>query len=74
MLTLNDKYGSARKQKLFLLESINLKWMVSGFPVSNAIIDESLMAYKPMESIIKNIKDTVEITKIIKPVYNFKAN
>ena len=74
MLTLNDKYGSARKQKLFLLGSINLKWMVSGFPVSNATIDESLMAYKPMESIIKNIKDTVEIVKIIKPVYNFKAN
>ena len=74
MLTLNDKYGSARKQKLFLLGSINLEWIVSGFPVSNATIDESLMAYKPMESIIKNIKDTVEIVKIIKPVYNFKAN
>lgn len=42
--------------------------------VSNATIDESPMVYKPMESIIKNIKDTVEITKIIKPVYNFKAN
>lgn len=42
--------------------------------VSNATIDESPMAYKPMESIIENIKDTVEITKIIKPVYNFKAN
>ena len=42
--------------------------------VSNATIDESPMAYKPIESIIKNIKDTVEITKIIKPVYNFKAN
>lgn len=42
--------------------------------VSNATIDESPMAYKPMESIIENIKDTIEITKIIKPVYNFKAN
>lgn len=42
--------------------------------VSNATIDESPMTYKPMESIIDNIKDTVEITKIIKPVYNFKAN
>lgn len=42
--------------------------------VSNATIDESPMAYKPMESIIENIKDTVEIAKIIKPVYNFKAN
>lgn len=42
--------------------------------VSNATIDESSMVYKPMESIIENIKDTVEIAKIIKPVYNFKAN
>lgn len=42
--------------------------------VSNATIDESTMVYKTMESIIKNIKDTVEIAKIIKPVYNFKAN
>lgn len=42
--------------------------------VSNATIDESPMAYKPMESIVENIKDTIEIYKIIKPVYNFKAN
>ena len=42
--------------------------------VSNAAIDESPMAYKPMESIIENIKDTVEIVKIIKSVYNFKAS
>ena len=42
--------------------------------VSNAAIDESPMAYKPMESIIENIKDTIEIVKIIKSVYNFKAN
>lgn len=37
-------------------------------------IDESPMAYKPMGEIIENIKDTVEIAKIIKPVYNFKAS
>ncbi len=37
-------------------------------------LDESPMVYKPMEEIIKNIKDTVEIVKIIKPIYNFKAS
>ena len=37
-------------------------------------IDESPMVYKPIEEIKENIKDTVEIEKIIKPVYNFKAN
>jgi RNA-splicing ligase RtcB len=36
-------------------------------------IDESPMAYKPMESIVSNIGDTVDIIGIIKPVYNFKA-
>ena len=41
--------------------------------VSNATVDESPMAYKPMEEIIQNIEPTCEIEKIIKPVYNFKA-
>ena len=36
-------------------------------------IDESPFVYKPMQEIIDNIKDTVEIEKIIKPIYNFKA-
>ena len=42
--------------------------------VNQSTIDESPMAYKPMEEILGNIKDTVEIVKIIKPVYNFKAS
>lgn len=37
-------------------------------------IDESPMAYKPMDEIIAAIEPTVEIEKIIKPVYNFKAS
>lgn len=36
-------------------------------------IDEAPFVYKPMKEIIENIKDTVEIQKIIKPIYNFKA-
>ena len=36
-------------------------------------IDEAPFVYKPMQEIIENIKDTVEIQKIIKPIYNFKA-
>ena len=42
--------------------------------VNKSTIDESPMAYKPIESILENIKDTVEVEKIIKPVYNFKAS
>ena len=42
--------------------------------VNEETIDEAPMVYKPMEEIIEHIKDTVEIEKIIKPIYNFKAN
>lgn len=41
--------------------------------VNEATLDEAPMAYKPIDEIIKNIKDTVDIIKIIRPVYNFKA-
>jgi tRNA-splicing ligase RtcB (3'-phosphate/5'-hydroxy nucleic acid ligase) len=37
-------------------------------------LDEAPVAYKPMEEIIENIQDTVEINRIIKPIYNFKAS
>ncbi len=42
--------------------------------VNTDTIDEAPMAYKPMESIINAIGDTVDIIKQIKPLYNFKAN
>lgn len=42
--------------------------------VNTSTIDESPMAYKTMDEIIGNIKDTVEIVDIIKPIYNFKAS
>lgn len=42
--------------------------------VCQSTIDESPMVYKPIEEIVENIKDTVVIERIIKPVYNFKAN
>ena len=42
--------------------------------VSAETIDEAPMVYKPMEEIIENVKDTIDILEIIKPVYNFKAS
>lgn len=42
--------------------------------VNENTIDESPMVYKPMNEIIEHIKDTVEIERIIKPIYNFKAS
>lgn len=36
-------------------------------------IDEAPFVYKTMQEIIDNTKDTIDIIKIIKPIYNFKA-
>ena len=42
--------------------------------VNENTIDESPFAYKNIEEIINNTKDTIEILDIIKPIYNFKSN
>lgn len=42
--------------------------------VNENTIDEAPFVYKPMQEIIDCIGDTVEIIKIIKPIYNFKAD
>ena len=41
--------------------------------VSSGTLDECPMAYKPKEAIIGCIGETVEISEIIRPIYNFKA-
>lgn len=42
--------------------------------VCNSTLDEAPQAYKPIEEIINNIGDSVEILEIVKPIYNFKSN
>lgn len=42
--------------------------------VGTSTIDESPMAYKNMDEILKYIGDTVKVIDIIKPIYNFKSN
>ena len=41
--------------------------------VNKGTLDESPMAYKPIEEIVVNIEPTAEIVSRIKPIYNFKA-
>ncbi len=41
--------------------------------VNKGTLDESPMAYKPIDEIVKNIEPTAEIVSHIKPIYNFKA-
>lgn len=42
--------------------------------VNSATLDESPMAYKSIDEILANIADTIEVERIIRPVYNFKAS
>ena len=41
--------------------------------VSEETKDEAPIVYKPKEEIIENIRDTVTVVNVVKPVYNFKA-
>lgn len=61
------------KEQLTLAEFKNAMSDVYSSTVSAETLDEAPMAYKPIESIVDNIKDTVEIKKILKPIFNFKA-
>lgn len=36
-------------------------------------LDEAPFAYRSADQIMENIRDTVELTQVLKPVYNFKA-
>lgn len=42
--------------------------------VSTGTIDESPMAYKPFDEIMRNIEPTADIIERIRPIYNFKAS
>lgn len=41
--------------------------------VSESTLDEAPQAYKSADEILENIKGTVEVISILKPIYNFKA-
>lgn len=41
--------------------------------VNKDTLDECPMAYKGMDDILNNIGDTVDVERVIEPIYNFKA-
>lgn len=41
--------------------------------INESTLDESPQAYKSIDSIINQVTSTIDIDKIIKPIYNFKA-
>lgn len=66
----------SRKQAFDTLDLKEYRQEMSGIyssSVCEETIDESPMVYKPMQEIIDCIEPTVEVKKIIKPIYNFKA-
>lgn len=65
---------SKAKELITMSEFENSMKNIYTTSVNESTIDESPMAYKPMESIVNAVQDTVEIIDIIKPVYNFKAS
>ena len=62
------------KEKISLEEFKKSMKDVYTTSVGLSTLDEAPQAYKPIEEIIENIKDTVEIIEVFKPVYNFKSN
>lgn len=67
-------FSRSEAKELFTVEEFTS--VMQGVYTSTAnqsTIDESPMAYKPMEEIIRLIEPTVEVVKVIKPQYNFKA-
>jgi hypothetical protein len=42
--------------------------------VDQRTIDESPMAYKAIEQILPILNDTVDVHRILRPIYNFKAS
>lgn len=73
-------HGSGRKLRR---DDVKNKYTVSEFKkemkgiysscVSADTLDEAPFAYRSITEIVEQIRDTVEVTKILKPVYNFKA-
>lgn len=65
---------SKAKDNISMSEYIESMAGIYSTSVTESTIDESTMSYKPVEEIIENIKDTVDIIKIIKLIYNFKSS
>ncbi|MDY7043616.1 RtcB family protein [Virgibacillus sp. M23] len=42
--------------------------------VNESTLDEAPMVYKPINDILDNVHDTIDVVEVVKPIYNFKAN
>ena len=65
---------SEAKKTINLEEYKDLMKDIYSTSVNYSTIDEAPQAYKALSEIVENIKESVDILKIIKPIYNFKAS
>ena len=65
---------SEARRNVTLDEYINSMRNIYTWSVNESTIDESPMAYKPSDEIIRFLEDTVDIECIAKTIYNFKAD
>lgn len=67
-------YSRSQSKELFTVEEFKSEMQgIFTTTANQSTLDESPMAYKPMEEIVSLISPTVDIVKIIRPQYNFKA-
>ncbi|NLY11065.1 MAG: RtcB family protein [Firmicutes bacterium] len=67
----------SRNQALADLDLQEFKEMMSDVyttSIGKSTLDEAPMAYRPLDEILKNVQDSVEVVDVIKPIYNFKAH
>ena len=77
---LSAPHGSGRKLRR---DEVKNQYTVSSFKnemkgihcscIGADTLDEAPFAYRSMEQMKESVKETVEITDVLKPVYNFKA-
>lgn len=60
-------------KKLILKDFEDIMRGIYSTSVCESTIDEAPMVYKAMDVIMRDIQDTVEVAKVIRPIYNFKA-
>ena len=64
---------TSAREKLDLAEYRRQMEGIYTTSVNEATLDEAPMAYKSLDDIIDVLNESVEITEVLKPIYNFKA-
>ena len=64
--------GNAKKQ-ISLEDFTHTMEGIYSTTINQTTINEAPFAYKPIEDIVNNIGDTVDVLCQVKPIYNFKG-